>query len=161
VKSGAAPPVARDGAWPNNDVDRFIAAALDAKNLRPAAEAEHLRRRERRQRHRHHPRRHSPRLHPEVLRQRPDSHFAPVVERLQPPEAESEQRTPEHQSGDIGKRVKLARRRPDHRCARAPSAKDEPESHQQPAHDLRPENRRTGIHRLGLHPPRPGVSGRG
>jgi hypothetical protein len=35
----AAPPQVKDSAWPRGDIDRFILAKLEAKNLRPAAEA--------------------------------------------------------------------------------------------------------------------------
>ncbi len=34
------PPSVKDKDWPRNDIDRFILAALEAKNLRPAAEVD-------------------------------------------------------------------------------------------------------------------------
>ena len=37
-----APPAVRDGAWPHNDIDRFILARLDAEGLAPAPEADRL-----------------------------------------------------------------------------------------------------------------------
>ncbi|MST00365.1 MAG: DUF1553 domain-containing protein [Pedosphaera sp.] len=39
VKSTAAPSV-KDTAWPRNDLDRFILARIEAKNLKPAADAD-------------------------------------------------------------------------------------------------------------------------
>src|SRR4051812_47532269 len=36
------PPVVRDGAWPQNAVDRFILAKLEAINLRPMRPADRL-----------------------------------------------------------------------------------------------------------------------
>lgn len=36
----SAPPPVKDAAWPRSDTDRFILAKLEAKNLRPAPEAE-------------------------------------------------------------------------------------------------------------------------
>src|SRR5262249_43082379 len=36
-----APPVA-DAAWPRGDIDRFILAALEAKGIRPAADADRV-----------------------------------------------------------------------------------------------------------------------
>lgn len=38
-KSGAAPKV-KDAAWPRNDIDRFVLAKLEEKNLRPSADAD-------------------------------------------------------------------------------------------------------------------------
>jgi hypothetical protein len=38
----APPPAVRDGAWPINDIDRFILAALESRNLRPAPDATRL-----------------------------------------------------------------------------------------------------------------------
>jgi hypothetical protein len=35
-----APPAVKDAAWPRGDVDRFLLAALEAKGLRPAADAD-------------------------------------------------------------------------------------------------------------------------
>lgn len=34
-----APPVVKDGAWPANDLDRFVLAGIEAKGLKPAADA--------------------------------------------------------------------------------------------------------------------------
>jgi hypothetical protein len=36
----AAPPVVRDTAWPKTDVDRFLLAGLEAKGLKPVADAD-------------------------------------------------------------------------------------------------------------------------
>jgi hypothetical protein len=37
-----APPGVRDTAWPHNEIDRFILARLEAKGLRPAADADRV-----------------------------------------------------------------------------------------------------------------------
>jgi hypothetical protein len=39
VKKVAAPAV-QDGAWPRNDIDRFVLAKLEAANLKPAQPAD-------------------------------------------------------------------------------------------------------------------------
>ena len=35
-----APPAVQDGAWPRNEIDRFVLATLEAKKLKPAPEAD-------------------------------------------------------------------------------------------------------------------------
>ena len=35
----ATPPVVKDAAWPKTDVDKFVLAAIEAKGLKPVADA--------------------------------------------------------------------------------------------------------------------------